>query len=210
MKVAGGRTATNPKGKKQRPARETTRIREGRAIPQRGRSTHWPERRGEKTPQSAAAQKKQQGEELPHEQSAKTLRPTRMLASGIVGARTVIRGRLLWFASFGKPSPCALPTPTNTCNLPEHRPEAVSGLQKVQVGKKGQGEELPRKQSEKMNRDKAGGWERPRDAKAVGRRRLRLGEGGRAKNRRAGRARRSGALQAQKCVYVPENKGSKG
>ena len=44
-------------------------------------------------------------------------------------------------------------------------------------------------------------------AKAVGRRRLRLGEGGRAKNRHAGRARRSGALQAQKCAklnYVPE------
>ena len=42
-----------------------------------------------------------------------------------------------------------LPTPTNTCNLPEHRPEAVSCLQKFQVGKKGQGEELLRKQSGK-------------------------------------------------------------
>ena len=65
--------------------------------------------------------------------------------------------------------------------------------------------------SKNMNRDEAGGWERTRDAKAVGRRRL--GEGDRAKNRRAGRARRSGALQAQKCVklnYMPESKGSKG
>ena len=45
--------------------------------------------------------------------------------------------------------------------------------------------------SKNMNRDEAGGWERTRDAKAVGRRRLRLGEGDRAKNRRAGRARRA-------------------
>ena len=42
-----------------------------------------------------------------------------------------------------------LPTPTKTGNLPEPWPEAVSCLQKFQVGKQGQGEELPRKKSEK-------------------------------------------------------------
>ena len=44
-------------------------------------------------PRSVAAQKKQQGEEPPHEQSAETRRATRMLASGNVRARTDIRGR---------------------------------------------------------------------------------------------------------------------
>ena len=41
-------------------------------------------------PRSVAAQKKQQGEEPPHEQSAETRRATRMLASGNVRARTDI------------------------------------------------------------------------------------------------------------------------